>query len=97
MGRFFLHNVSHDHVAHHLFSNVPFYNQPYVTEAIKTVLKEDYNYDSTNSFRALYRSFSQCCFIEDVGDVVFYRNKDGKPHRILECDVAKGDCDFPSL
>ena len=63
MGRFFLHNVSHDHVAHHLFSNIPFCessspfchilsssatdNQPYVTEAIKTVLKDDYNYDST--------------------------------------------------
>ncbi|TEB24546.1 delta-12 fatty acid desaturase [Coprinellus micaceus] len=89
MGRFFLHNVSHDHVAHHLFSNVPFYNQPYVTEAIKAVLKDDYNYDSTNSFRALYRSFSQCCFIEDDGDIVFYKNKDGRPLRVLECDAVK--------
>ena len=80
-GRFFLHNVSHDHVrtpprlpsrsmltykqvAHHLFSTIPFCkcfpvhsrlglvtsspdNQPFVTEAIKKVLKDDYNYDST--------------------------------------------------
>jgi len=76
-GRFFLHNVSHDHVAHHLFSSIPFCklvyavlfpnyfsffglystpaqpsfsatdNQPYVTEAIKKVLKDDHNYDST--------------------------------------------------
>ncbi|KIY51777.1 delta-12 fatty acid desaturase [Fistulina hepatica ATCC 64428] len=82
-GRFFLHNVSHDHVAHHLFSSIPFYNQPEVTEAIKKVLKNDYNYDSTNTFRALYRTFSQCCFVEDDGDVVFYKNRDGKAIRVL--------------
>lgn len=50
-------------IAHHLFSSIPFCesvirftgqspnfsvdNQPYVTEAIKKVLKDDYNYDST--------------------------------------------------
>ncbi|EAU81573.1 fatty acid conjugase [Coprinopsis cinerea okayama7 len=82
-GRFFLHNVSHDHVAHHLFSTIPFYNQPQVTEAIKKVLKDDYNFDSTNTFRALYRTFTQCCFIEDDGDVVFYKNRDGVAIRVL--------------
>ncbi|PPQ94926.1 hypothetical protein CVT25_004412 [Psilocybe cyanescens] len=82
-GRFFLHNVSHDHVAHHLFSSIPFYNQPYVTEAIKKVLKDDHNYDSTNTFRALYRTFTQCCFIEDDGDIVFYKNKIGQVSRVL--------------
>ncbi|TFK71172.1 delta-12 fatty acid desaturase [Pluteus cervinus] len=46
-GRFFLHNVSHDHISHHLFSSIPFYNQPEVTKILKGVLKEDYNYDST--------------------------------------------------
>ncbi|KAL0945988.1 hypothetical protein HGRIS_012266 [Hohenbuehelia grisea] len=82
-GRFFLHNVSHDHISHHLFSSIPFYNQPEVTEHIKKVLKEDYNYDSTNSARALYRSFSECCFIEDEGDVMFYKNKNGRAAREL--------------
>ncbi|ETW77100.1 hypothetical protein HETIRDRAFT_441690 [Heterobasidion irregulare TC 32-1] len=82
-GRFFLHNVSHDHIAHHFFSSIPFYNQPYVTEAIKGVLGEDYNYDSTNTFRALYRSFRECCFIEDDGDIVFYKNQHGEAQRFL--------------
>nr|BAL02933.1 delta-12 fatty acid desaturase [Pholiota nameko] len=91
-GRFFLHNVSHDHVAHHLFSSIPFYNQPQVTEAIKKVLKDDHNYDSTNTFRALYRTFTQCCFIEDDGDIVFYKNKDGKLSRVLAADA----CDNPT-
>ncbi|KJA16240.1 hypothetical protein HYPSUDRAFT_207206 [Hypholoma sublateritium FD-334 SS-4] len=91
VGRFFLHNVSHDHVAHHLFSSIPFYNQPKVTEAIKKVLKDDYNYDSTNTFRALYRTFTQCCFVEDDGDIVFYKNKYGKVSRIISPDA----CDSP--
>lgn len=38
-----------------------------VTEALKKVLGEDYNYDSTNTFKALYRSFKECTFIEDTG------------------------------
>lgn len=38
-----------------------------VTQALKKVLGEDYNYDSTNTFRALYRSFNECVFIEDEG------------------------------
>ncbi|KAJ7623255.1 delta-12 fatty acid desaturase [Roridomyces roridus] len=92
-GRFFLHNVSHDHLSHHLFSSIPFYNQPLVTEHIKKVLKENYNYDSTNSFRALYRTFTECCFIEDDGDIVFYKNKNGKTARVLADDAL----DAPSL
>ncbi|KAJ7180619.1 delta-12 fatty acid desaturase [Mycena filopes] len=88
-GRFFLHNVSHDHISHHLFSSIPFYNQPMVTEHIKKVLKDNYNYDSTNSFRALYRTFTQCCFIEDSGDIVFYKNKHGKAARVLAADALE--------
>ncbi|KAF9012143.1 delta-12 fatty acid desaturase [Hymenopellis radicata] len=87
IGRFFLHNASHDHVAHHLFSSIPFctfcYNLPAVTEHLKPVLKDDYNYDSTNSFWALYRTFRECCFVEDDGDILFYKNKKGQSARSL--------------
>ncbi|KAK1220660.1 hypothetical protein PQX77_016616 [Marasmius sp. AFHP31] len=86
-GRFFFHNVSHDHISHHLFSSIPFYNQPLATAEIKKVLKDDYNYDSTNSFRSLYRTFTQCCFIEDEGDIVFYKNREGKAARVLAPDA----------
>jgi len=50
-------------------------------------LQDDYNYDSTNSFRALYRSFTQCIFVEDEGDIVFYKNKEGKAIRELAPDA----------
>ncbi|KAK0478816.1 delta-12 fatty acid desaturase [Armillaria novae-zelandiae] len=86
VGRVFFHNVSHDHVAHHLFSYIPFYNQPEVTKHIRILLGENYNYDSTNTFRALYRTFTQCCFIEDEGEIVFYKNRDGKAVRRVLAD-----------
>ncbi|RPD65587.1 hypothetical protein L226DRAFT_456472 [Lentinus tigrinus ALCF2SS1-7] len=88
IGRFFFHNVAHDHVAHHFFSHVPFYNQPAVTEAIRKVLGENYNYDSTNTFYALYRSFTECCFIEDEGSIVFYKNKHGLAQREISDDAV---------
>ncbi|KAG5639052.1 hypothetical protein H0H81_007310 [Sphagnurus paluster] len=64
-------------------------NQPEVTKILKQVLKDDYNYDSTNTFRALYRTFTQCCFIEDDGEIVFYKNKHGKAARVLAEDALK--------
>ncbi|KAK7035390.1 hypothetical protein VNI00_011921 [Paramarasmius palmivorus] len=83
IGQVFFHHVSHNHVSHHIFSDIPFYNQPLATKLIKEVLKDDYNYDSTNTFRALYRTFTECEFIEDKGDIVFYKNKEGKAARVL--------------
>jgi len=87
MGRYFFHNVSHDHIAHHFFSHAPFYNQPKITEAIRSVLKEDYNFDSTNSLYALYRSFTQCVFIEDEGSIVFYKNGEGRAARSVAAPI----------
>ncbi|EIN09269.1 fatty acid conjugase [Punctularia strigosozonata HHB-11173 SS5] len=83
IGRHFLHNASHDHLAHHFFSNIPFYNQPNVTAHLKELLKDDYNYDTTNCFRALYRTFTECRFIEDSGEIVFYKNAKGETARQL--------------
>lgn len=89
MGRFFFHNISHDHVAHHFFIKAPFWNGPEITKAIRTVLKDDYNYDSTPTFYALYRSFTQCLFIEEEGDIIFYKNKDGVALRELAETAVK--------
>jgi len=61
---------------------------PYATEAIKKVLGEDYCYDRTNTFRALYRNFTQCQFIEDGGDIVFYRDPRGVPTRQMDGSVS---------
>ncbi|KAF7316801.1 Delta-12 fatty acid desaturase protein [Mycena chlorophos] len=88
-GQFFLKNVSHNHVTHHLFSTIPFYNQPKATEAIKPLVKEHYNTDSTNTLRALYRTFAECRFIEDEGDIIFYRNKHGETARQVKTEKVE--------
>jgi omega-6 fatty acid desaturase (delta-12 desaturase) len=63
-------------------------NGPKITERVKTVMGEDYNYDSTNTLYALYRSFTECLFVEEESDIVFYKNKDGQAARgIAECAV----------
>ncbi|EPS93980.1 hypothetical protein FOMPIDRAFT_1033527 [Fomitopsis schrenkii] len=91
-GRFFLHNVSHDHVAHHFFSYAPFYNQPEITKRVRAVLKDHYNYDSTNTFYALYRSFTQCVYVDDDEPVVFYRNRRGEAVRgVARAELARID------
>ncbi|KAJ7594098.1 fatty acid desaturase-domain-containing protein [Mycena floridula] len=77
-GRFFLHGISTDHLAHHFFSTIPFYNLPQVTEVLKPVLGEYYNYDSTGLIYALWRSFTQCVFVEDEGDILFFKNRYGE-------------------
>lgn len=83
-------------------------HQPAVTEAIKGVLAENYNYDSTVrlnflrrtaidvltsaarkiTFYALYRSFTECIFIEDEGSIVFYKNRYGVASRQLAEDAS---------
>ncbi|KAF6743663.1 delta-12-fatty acid desaturase [Ephemerocybe angulata] len=88
-GRFFFHNISHDHVAHHFFLRAPFYNGPQITSRIKAVLGEDYNYDSTPSFYALYRSFTQCLFVKEDGDIVFYKNRKGEAARVVDPEFLK--------
>ncbi|KAI0824503.1 fatty acid desaturase-domain-containing protein [Trametes gibbosa] len=84
VGRLFWHgacSIAHNHVAHHFFVTIPFYNLPQVTEVIKPVLGEYYCYDSTPTLYALWRSFTQCTFIEAEGDVVFFKNQRGEAVR----------------
>ncbi|EMD37156.1 hypothetical protein CERSUDRAFT_124119 [Gelatoporia subvermispora B] len=91
IGRFFWHGIAHDHIAHHFFVTVPFYNLPKVTDAIKPVLGEYYNYDSTPVLYALWRSFTQCTFIEPEGDVVFFKNQQGKALRKYKTDTNRDE------
>jgi fatty acid desaturase len=65
-------------VAHHFFSTAPFYNLPEITKAIKPVLGPYYAYDTTSTFRALWRSFTECKFVEDDGQVLFFKDMKGK-------------------
>ena len=54
---------------------MPFYTAQEATEAIKKVLGPYYMKDETQIMKALYRSYSNCLFVEDEGDIVFYKAK----------------------
>ncbi|KAF8131462.1 delta-12 fatty acid desaturase protein [Boletus edulis] len=77
----FLLGVNRYHTAHHLFSTVPFYNLPEVHATIRPLLGDAYSYDSTGVWRALWRSFVECVFVEDTGDILFYKGSAGTARR----------------
>ncbi|CAL1704014.1 unnamed protein product [Somion occarium] len=80
-GRFFLHNVAHDHVVHHFFPKIPFYNAPEATRYLKAFIGDHYVYSDDPVFKTLWDTFNNCQFVEDEGSVLFYRDKQGRARR----------------
>ncbi|KAF9979071.1 Fatty acid oxidation complex subunit alpha [Actinomortierella ambigua] len=70
---YFFHHITDTHVAHHLFSQMPFYNAEEATRHLKKVLGEYYIWDDTPIAVACWRSFRECRFVEDEGDVLFFK------------------------
>ncbi|KAI7863541.1 delta-12 fatty acid desaturase [Spinellus fusiger] len=70
----FHHHISDTHVAHHFFSNMPHYHAQEATHHIKKALGKHYCYDSTPIPQALYNTWRSCKFVEDEGDVRFFKN-----------------------
>ncbi|KAF4622605.1 hypothetical protein D9613_009008 [Agrocybe pediades] len=80
-GRFFLHDVAHFHVIHHFFPKMPFYHGPEATQHLKAFIGDHYQSSTTNCFKALWESYNRCQFVENEGDVLFYRDKKGMAAR----------------
>jgi len=71
----FFHNIGDSHVAHHLFSQMPFYHAKEATENLKKVLGKYYIYDDTPLPKAIWKCWSTCHFINpEDGDILFYAN-----------------------
>ncbi|CAK5272323.1 unnamed protein product [Mycena citricolor] len=84
-GRFFLHDVAHYHVIHHFFPMMPWYSGAEVTKYLKEILGLHYHRSNDYIFKALWYNYNFCQFIEDKGDIAFYRNRQGK----LAFDIPK--------
>ena len=70
------HHIGDTHVAHHLFSKMPFYHAQEATECIKKVLGKYYMSDNTPIVKALFRSWRECKFVDESdGPVMFYKNR----------------------
>ncbi|KAF8581811.1 hypothetical protein K439DRAFT_1413973 [Ramaria rubella] len=80
-GRFFLHDVAHYHVIHHFFPQMPFYHGAEATGYLRSLIGEHYAYSDAPVFKTLWDNYNFCQFVEDEGDVVFYKNKQGRAIR----------------
>ncbi|CEP13793.1 hypothetical protein [Parasitella parasitica] len=71
---YFHHHISDTHVAHHFFSTMPHYHAEEATVHIKKALGKHYHCDNTPVPIALWKVWKSCRFVEDDGDVVFFKN-----------------------
>ena len=79
-------NIHHDigtHVVHHLFPQIPHYNLTRATDACKGVMGKYYREPKkarfgipTHLFSCLAKSFANDKFVEDDGNVLFYKSMD---------------------
>lgn len=72
------HHITDTHVCHHIFSKMPFYHAQEATECIKKCIGKYYLKDDTSIPVALWKSFSECQYVDDEGpgqkNIVFFKN-----------------------
>ncbi|CAN4112488.1 unnamed protein product [Withania somnifera] len=73
------HDSPHAHFMHHLFTTMPHYYMVEATKAAKPLLGEYYQYDDTPIFKALWREWKECIYVEKEGcqdnGVYWFKNK----------------------
>jgi hypothetical protein len=60
---------------------MPFYHGPEATQHLKAFIGESYAFSDAPVFKALWDSYNACQFVENDGDVLFYRDKKGEARR----------------
>jgi omega-6 fatty acid desaturase (delta-12 desaturase) len=70
-----IHHIADTHVAHHLFSKMPFYHAQEATVVLSETLGDYYMLDSTPVPKALWRAYSCCDYVDNDGNTVFFKQK----------------------
>ncbi|RPD52977.1 linoleoyl phosphatidylcholine delta-12 acetylenase [Lentinus tigrinus ALCF2SS1-7] len=90
-GRFFLYDVAHYHVVHHFFPRMPWYHGEEATKYLREAIGPYYLRTSKPVFQTLWDNYNFCQFVDDEGDVVYYRNKEGKTIHEYDRDAGRVD------
>ncbi|GAA6003561.1 hypothetical protein JCM10207_000390 [Rhodosporidiobolus poonsookiae] len=81
VGPYLMHGICETHVAHHLNSRIPHYHAWEATDALKKFLGPHYHSTDENMFVSLWKSYRQCRYVDDEGDVLFYNDAYGRKYR----------------
>ncbi|KZT42629.1 delta-12 fatty acid desaturase protein [Sistotremastrum suecicum HHB10207 ss-3] len=73
------HGISETHVLHHVSSKIPHYNAWEASDALRKRLAQEglVLEGPPGGWSEMYRCFKECKFVEDEGNVVFYKNARG--------------------
>jgi len=73
------HGISETHVLHHVSSKIPHYNAWEASRSLHKLLQEKgmHLQGAPGGWSEMYRCLSECRFVEDTGNVVFYKNSKG--------------------
>ncbi|KAI5988995.1 fatty acid desaturase-domain-containing protein [Pisolithus albus] len=73
------HGISETHVLHHVCSKIPHYNAWEASAALRKRLEQAglVLQGAPGGWREVYRVFKECKFVEDDGNVIFYKNAYG--------------------
>ncbi|KAH8108690.1 delta-12 fatty acid desaturase protein [Phellopilus nigrolimitatus] len=79
LGAMATHGISETHVLHHVSSKIPHYNAWEATYALRERLARAgiKLQGSPGGWSEVYRVYRQCKFVEDEGNIVFYKNAYG--------------------
>ena len=78
------HGIAETHVAHHVSSKIPHYNAWEANAALHKRIQQDglYLQGLPATWGEVVRIFKACKFVEDEGDVVFYKDAKGFAKRV---------------
>ncbi|KAF5369489.1 hypothetical protein D9758_002645 [Tetrapyrgos nigripes] len=79
IGAFATHGISETHILHHVSSKIPHYHAWEASAALKKKLHAVGHRTDGNAggWAEMYRVYRECKFVEDEGDVVFFKNAHG--------------------
>ncbi|OBZ71119.1 Delta(12) fatty acid desaturase [Grifola frondosa] len=79
LGAHATHGISETHVAHHIASRIPHYYAWEATDALRKHLAQSgiHLEGRPGGWSEMYRVYRQCKFVEDEGDIIFYKNARG--------------------